>query len=517
MKKKLLALLLSAITIVGGLSGCSKANQAQEATPNTTGGAENTTESTGEITNIVWQWPSLGATGSGFQAVEDALNAMMEKDIGVHVTLEPVNVMDLVNQTTLAVTSGDQVDLSLQISTGLSPYVSSGLIQPIDEYIDEYGAAIKEKCGVLLSGGYYQDKLYGVPVAYISGNSYGYQARKDILDKYGITVDPNKLYTIEDIEQIFATVKAGEGDKFYMYMPGNNYYMLNGAYCEIDPFGSVPAGGVLMLDRSFSDLSIVNLFETDEYKKYAEFSYDWAQKGYISSDAATNTEDGYVLLTGGNYLGGFTWSTPNREAEVEAATGLDLVTFKMVDPYVVDPVAGVSWQVPITSVNPAKAIQALNYIYENPEANKLLQFGIEGQDYEVVDKNDNGEQIKFLADDPNTLPYYTPFGVFGNRLAWPAVAPASMDMNQILIDWQAAIPQEKYSPAVGYVFDAQSVSTEYSAVSAVITQYLSLINCGAMDPTESLPEFQSALKAAGIDSIIAENQRQVDEWAAKNK
>ena len=34
--------------------------------------------------------------------------------------------------------------------------------------------------------------------------------RKDLLDKYGIEYDENKIYTLEDLSEIFATVQAEE-------------------------------------------------------------------------------------------------------------------------------------------------------------------------------------------------------------------------------------------------------------------------------------------------------------------
>ncbi|MDR2784305.1 MAG: DUF3502 domain-containing protein [Treponema sp.] len=55
------------------------------------------------------------------------------------------------------------------------------------------------------------------------------------------------------------------------------------------------------------------------------------------------------------------------------------------------------------------------------------------------------------------------------------------------------------------------------AVNAVITQYTPGFNSGARNPDTALPEFIRALKAAGIDKIIAENQRQINAWAAEKK
>ena len=39
-------------------------------------------------------------------------------------------------------------------------------------------------------------------------------------------------------------------------------------------------------------------------------------------------------------------------------------------------------------------------------------------------------------------------------------------------------------------------------------------SCGTVDPATNLADFQSALKAAGIDTVIEENQKQLDDWAA---
>lgn len=525
MKKKALALTLAIVMISSVFAGCG--NGGQENVNNSNGqetddsGREQADgkedgKAEDELVNIVWEWIYYGDICPGFQDVEDKLNEMLEKDIGVHVTLEPVLRSDLQNQTTMLVSSGEQVDLAVQVGTGVAPYVSNGLLLPLDDYIDEYGAAIKEECKEQLLSGYYQGKLYGIPVAYINGESYGYLARKDILDKYKITIDEDKLYTMEEMEEIFATVKAGEGDKFYMQIPDASYPFLAGAYCEFDKLGSSPASGVLMLNRDFSDLTVVNLYATEEYREYAEMTYDWAQKGYISSDASTNTESRSNMFAAGNYLGYFTWTTPNNVYSVESSTGWDMVAINIIAPYVVKSAATVSWQVPITSVNPAKAVETLNYIYEHPEVAKLLQYGIEGVSYEVVAENESDQQIRYLADDVSTLPYVMKAGVYGNRLKWPAVEPMPIDLNQELRDWDAAIPDSRKSAAMGYIFDMEAVSAEYSAVSTVIEQYSFSLDCGAMKPDDTLPEFLEALEAAGIDKIIAENQRQLEEWAAVN-
>ena len=472
-----------------------------------------------EVTEIIWQWPSMGSTGEGFQAVEDALNAMMEPEIGVHVTLNPVSFSDLANDAVLTVSSGEQYDLILSVGTGVGSLVSSGLIEPLDDYIDNEGADIKEICGSALSGGYYDGILYGLPNAYIQGESYGYVARTALLEKYGIEIDEDRLYAPEEFTEIFQTIKDGEGDNFFCLIPeASNEDPLSRDAFEYDKLGATSASGYLMLNEDFTNMTIENVYETEEYAAYAQLMYDWAQKGFISRDAATNTEDRNNLVMSGNYLGYFAWSTPNAEPDMEAKVGEDITTIKVIAPYTAgDRFQNILWSVPITSASPAKAVEALNYIYAHKEAAWLLQYGIEGQDYEITEQTEDGTMIAYLSDNPVTLPYFQPFGVYGNRLEWPLIAPTPIDMNKRLREFSDNIPDSRKSPALGYCFISDPVATEYAAVQTVIAQYLPSINCGTIDPATNLPEFQEALKAAGIEKVIAENQRQLDEWAAANQ
>lgn len=58
-----------------------------------------------------------------------------------------------------------------------------------------------------------------------------------------------------------------------------------------------------MLDQDFTNMTISNMYETDEYANFAQLMYDWAQAGFISKDAATSTEDRNTLLQGRQLFG----------------------------------------------------------------------------------------------------------------------------------------------------------------------------------------------------------------------
>ena len=64
------------------------------------------------------------------------------------------------------------------------------------------------------------------------------------------------------------------------------------------------------------------------------------------------------------------------------------------------------------------------------------------------------------------------------------------------------------------MYDSNNVKTEVAAVSNVLNEYRAGLEFGVMDPETTLPEFLGALDAAGINTIIEEKQRQLDEWVA---
>ena len=68
-----------------------------------------------------------------------------------------------------------------------------------------------------------------------------------------------------------------------------------------------------------------------------------------------------------------------------------------------------------------------------------------------------------------------------------------------------------------FLFDATPVMGEYTEVSRIVSEYKPALENGAVDPDIILPEFISKLKAAGIDKIVDEKQKQLYKWVEDNK
>ena len=72
------------------------------------------------------------------------------------------------------------------------------------------------------------------------------------------------------------------------------------------------------------------------------------------------------------------------------------------------------------------------------------------------------------------------------------------------------------SKTFGYNFDASDYSAEAGAIASVLAEKLPMINSGDVEDVDvAVEELVSALQAAGIDDIIAENQKQLDAYLAQ--
>ena len=74
----------------------------------------------------------------------------------------------------------------------------------------------------------------------------------------------------------------------------------------------------------------------------------------------------------------------------------------------------------------------------------------------------------------------------------------------------------RFSNAMGFVFDNTEVYDQVKACQMIIDQYRSALIYGEVDVDKYLTKFNEELKAAGIDNIIAEKNKQFKEFLEAN-
>jgi putative aldouronate transport system substrate-binding protein len=164
------------------------------------------------------------------------------------------------------------------------------------------------------------------------------------------------------------------------------------------------------------------------------------------------------------------------------------------------------------SKDPKRAMMMLNLLYSDKDIINLIDWGIEGKHYVKQPNN----TIDFPPGvDASKSGYNLRQGwMFGNQFL---SYPWTTDSPDIWTKMDTFNKGSKKSAALGFMYNPNPVKTELAAISNVVKQYSPGLENGALDPKENLPKFVAALKAAGIDKVIAEKQKQLDEWAKTHK
>lgn len=506
--KKILALLMAgAMAFSLAACGSSDSSASSDGTADTGSAAAETAElDLDDIYELYVTWPSLGGSPEDLEEVEEAVNEITEAEIGVHVTLQPVALSDITSQQQLTISSGDKSDVICMLWTGLSTWVNTESVLELEDLLETYSSGIVDVLGDAAYGCTYGDHVYGITTQ-AGGYSYGFVCRTDMLEKYGFETE-DRTITLEELEEIFATVKAGEGDSYYCVASGGSFQCINGRYDAVD--GNMYSGAV-MLDGDTTE--VVNLYATDEFEEYANLMYEWAQLGYISADAATTDDSVQTLIATGNYLGAFTTTGASVKTSYSSGGTVDLTALTLQEGYTTSTdLQTVMFGIASTCENPEKAMAFLNELYTNESLARLLSLGIEGEHYVVSDENENGILVTYPDGvDNSSSGYVVSLDVWalGANSAW---LPNDFDA---LLENEEKLEFE-FSPLYGFNFDSTEYSTELTALSALYQEYYKIIDTGAIDPATELTAYIADLEAAGINDVIAACQKQYDAWLAEN-
>ena len=528
MKKKALALLFAASLLAGTLAGCGKSDgSAAPAQPAAEEGAKEeagaVVADNSEAYNIEMQIVTWGGNPDEIDQVEAAINAIIEPEINATVTLIPIAAWDLANETSRALAAGEKLDLACVFTFGqamdsISNYTSKNMFRPLNDLYAAYGSDIDAALGERINLGYIEDTLYAVPCVFNYGNGTSFTARKDYLDQMGIAPEEGKRYTMEDLTPIFEAYKQEFGAGHYalsLYGTATDGFH---QFYEIDALGGQESNGILMNAGLDGQNTVVDLFETDEYMEYCKQMREWYQAGYINPDVTTVSDDVTSQMKSGNYLGTIGSSTPGGSIGLANNLGVELVEFPLVEAYASTTYASEAlWAIPNTCENPERVMQFLNILYQDRDlendVDSLLSDGLAGVSYEVVEQLDGSKAI--VKAGTGTWSQWVPNDLYGNSLTVPKFQPNEASIyDEIEAFNQKIVDDGRITKAFGYVFNPENVSTQAAAVASVATQYRSIVGYGTVDPEEVMPEFIQALKDAGIDDIIAENQKQLDAWYA---
>lgn len=500
MKKRILAAMLT-LSMVVSMTACgnSEAGGSKDSAKNNGNGDEPYT-----VTMVL-----NGSTQPDEERIEQKINEILEPELNANLDIVVLPWASASQQLQLMLSGDEKIDVFYTQATNAVQYMNAGQIVDMSELIDKYGTNIKQIYGEDIAKINQIDGfVYGVPNQIERGSIPAVFMRKDLVEKYNI--DTTQIKEPKDLESVFETVKAGEPDMTMLYSINDGDTPVTRLF-RGDNLSDNNYLGVLMDQTNSTKLE--NFFATDWFKDTTTMLYNWYQKGYISQDAGTNTENWRTVCKAGNLFSLFFAYHPGTPVEFESSTGYD---FEIV-PFYNEPIInsssynGVTFSIAQNSENPEKTMEVLDYIYGSSEIMNLLNWGEQDKDY-VIEDADNGI-INF------------PEGITSDNAGYNLNLGWELPNQFIAYKWTGSDPQlwekmeefnssAKSSKAVGFLFDSSNYSSEIAALSNIVKQYSGALYSGSGDPDELIPELLEALDDAGINEVIQAKQEQLDAFLA---
>lgn len=523
--KNLLALLLVLCMIVTVFAACSNeepapdaGNQGGNQGGNAGGGDEGGDEGDeDEIVTVRFWWQDNGNIGSssGTPAVEEAVNAITEAEIGVHVEFVWVASTDYATQISLAIANNEVVDVltcTPQAAGSFLTFYSNGILGDMTPYIDEYAAETKALFGPeLLNATTIDGKLYGLSTYRILNSNFYIAFRKDVLEHIGMYDAAQNMTGWADYEAIMQAIidsdlnmyGTGHGDKTLFGDRGTFFCGEKFTDCyTYDIIGD--SLGMIWTDQKGN---VEVAMDRPEAEEMCAMAARWMDAGYVYPDTAYS-QDGTEVLCGQGVYGSFV---------IQSEFGVDVnksqtVGKEMTCPQIVPGMLSTtlcqkfSLALGSTSAEPEAAMKFVNMIYTDARVISLLIYGIEGVNYEMVD----GEACYIGDADASTSGYHGMSFSLGNQFL---LAPWKGEGKDFRVGAMENFQNCTKSAYLGLSVSVTDKDDLVAAIYAVSEEYWPQVSSGYYTPA-LMAEFREKLDAAGIDDYVALYQNAVTEFLA---
>jgi putative aldouronate transport system substrate-binding protein len=451
-------------------------------------------------------WYVIGNGPAKDQAIIDAAASkyVQGKGLNANVHITCFDWGSYGQKLTNIIASGEPFDICFT-AVWVNSYnqnVARGAFLPLNDLLPKYAPKTQAQLGAdFLAGSAVDGVNYAIPANKEKAHNWGFILRSDLVKKHAM--DVSRIKTLEDLEPFLQTIKDKE--------PG--MYPLEACVGESPRF-------LLDWDKLISDDVPVSLypdnrsgkvvfeFEAPETLALFKTMHKFYTKGFIRKDAATTT-DFNADEKAGLIFAATKSLKPGKDAEMANSTGKPWMQVDITPPYISNRETTGSLQaISRTSRNPEMALAFLELFNTDATLNNLINFGLEGQHYTKVEKS-------IIKAGPRQGDYNPGTGwMFGNQFINYLMSNEDPRKWEKFIAYNKSAKPEK---SLGFVFNGEPVNTETAAVRAVWTEFTPTLETGTVDPETLLPQVIAKYKAAGIEKIMAEAQKQYDAFLAKVK
>ncbi len=509
-KIRLTSVILSGLLLLSTATAC---GNTEPASPNTSpGGSPSSSasassspsqpaasEKTGIDTSkeVELLWYLWGDTPVNSQSVLARANELIKDEINATVEFSFISPGDYDTKLQMIMNSGEEYDLAWTSnwSNNYLSNVNKGAYIPLNDLLENFPDLKAVLPQYIWDGAGVNGQIYGVPNYQLMYGQGGLLLKKELLDKYKI--DLSTVKTLYDLTPILQTVKDNEPD--IIPLESGNI-----------GFTQDPRDGFTNFDLSpyildLKEGKVLNKWYTAYQEETSKVKREWYLKGFFPSDVAT-LKDTTPLKKAGQLFAWYSRQKPGNEVEVKATFGYEVVQLPTSERVtgqgsILSTLNAVSQ----TSKNPERAVALLEIVNTNPELFNTLCYGLEGQDYDMVSEN----RIQ-----PKSDAYTFSGWVLGNTFQSYLLPGHEENIWELTKKYNDEATPD---PLMGFVIDRTNIQNEIAQIAAIGKQYTPILSNGLDDVDKTLVELREKATLAGNDSIIAEIQKQYDEWVKTRK
>lgn len=504
--KKALSLILSVVLAATLMAGCSSTSKNNSQKDNN-----------GKLVTIKFVEP--GDKPKDYDTVAQKINEKLKADgTGIQLEREYIPWDAWTQKTNIMLSTGEEFDLLpvMQDQTPFSAYYAKGAIADITSAIDKYGDNIKKNVpSELLDSAKINGKIVTIPAYWMEPASEGeFSIRTDLLKKNNLSLPTTPDELLNDVKIVQKNWTGSK--KLYMsFMPGYDPVQIHTSVLHrtYDSFPFTVKDKLFYVDQNGN---VKSWIETPEFKQDAEFMRKAYTMGLINPDVLTekndqfnndfNNGDWFVSFGTAGTLAGLKKNNPDAKN-----TDIQDIYFNpdkvYLRPYAFKNCVSVS----STSKHPDDAVKFINWLYASQDNYDLYFYGIEGKHF--TKDGDHGLQSILDPNNNNQADYYDSDWMSGNinfiRYDNKNGIPAN---NQVLFT-----PNTKAQTTIsaGFTFDPSNVKAEYANIQTEAAASITPIYMGVQDYNKAFPAALQKMKAAGLDKVVAEYQKQYKDYLAK--
>jgi len=445
-----------------------------------------------EYPEIIWYTP--GSRPVDFDLGMENINRYIEDKLRVRLDMRMLPWQEMNEKSLQIVNSGEAFDIMFIDSVNYNTFVTLGAFYDITDVVRSVAADLWEVIPDLVwSGVKIGGRIYSVPTYKDIALAQFLVFDKELADKSGI--DVSALETWEDLDTALTKIKSVNGDGFYPVVLSRND-TFSGVLNGFDSFGS----GLPVISVRTDDpyRRVICILEDETFVNRLEMLRKWYLNGIINPDANMIFENTVPR----RFFSAVGW--PGAEAIWQRNEGVEAYVSKRIFGPVLssETIQGSLNAISSNSTKKRESLKLLEQINLDPVLRDMFAYGVEGVHFEYV-----GDGVVRRLNNNWNVP------VFSQATFFTMSATDEGPANQ----WELLREQNNMAEAsvmLGFSMDISELSTELSACRAIWDKYKIDFLTGASDLDTEISQCLDELRAAGMDILISEAQKQINIFTA---